>query len=187
MSQAPEPTIGLIVPVVQAEELVRAAQVRFEPNSPAANLTEDLTAAHVTILWPFLPPNQIDRQIVIELGEICARHPRHAFILERVAVFPGGTVHLLPEPSNALLELMHAVWKRWPEFPPYGGVHTEVIPHVTLAAVECDQAHLQQILSFAASFLPIYAEARELQVILVRDNTWTLLHRLPLGDPVSSI
>jgi hypothetical protein len=180
--EALEPTIGLMVPVPAADALVRTAQARFQPNSPAAHLLTDLTAAHVTVLWPFLPPDRIDHQVLGELRAICAIYPRHAFMLERVAVFPGGGVYLPTEPSNVFVELTRAVWKRWPEYPPYRGMYAEIIPHVTVAVIKTDSEVIQQAIRFAESFLPIRAEADELQVILVHENTWTLLHRMPLGN-----
>jgi hypothetical protein len=144
-------------------------------------LPPELVAAHVTVLWPFLSPDRIDKQTVAELADICSRHPRHAFALERVAVFNGGGVYLPPQPSTCLLQLMHAVWKRWPEWPPYGGHYAEVTPHVTVAAVEDDPTLIREVVRFAEPFLPIRAEARELNLILVREDTWKLLHRFPLA------
>jgi len=50
-----------------------------------------------------------------------------------VEQFDEGAVWLHPEPSEPFRALTAAVWRRWPECPPYEGAHDDVIPHLTIS------------------------------------------------------
>ena len=102
-----------MVPVPQADMLVRRAAALFEPTSPTSTLPPELIAAHVSLLSPFLPPPLVDDAVVDTLSAICAQNARHAF--------------------------------------------------------------------FAEPFLPIHAEAGEVQLLAVRGQTWQLVHRFELA------
>ena len=135
----------------------------------------------ISVLSPFLPPSLVDDAVVDTLSAICAQNARHAFTLSKVAVFDGGAVYLPPEPPEPLLRLMHMVWQRWPEMPPYGGQYFSVVPHVTLAIVEDEPELIARVTDFAQPFLPIHAEAGEVQLLAVRGQTWQLVHRFELA------
>jgi hypothetical protein len=64
------------------------------------------------------------------------------------------------------------VWQRWPDWPPYEGIHDEVIPHVTISDTAIDVG-LQ---------LPIAARAREVTLIEEDEPSgrWTARLHLPL-------
>ncbi len=170
------------MPVREADGLVRACAARFGPDSPAAALGPELVAAHVTVLWPFLAPSLIDTAVLRDIAAVCEKHPRHRFRLERLAAYPGGTVYMPPEPADLLLGLMHDVWNRWPETPPYGGIYDEVNPHVTLAVLEDRAELIPQVRSFAEPHLPIDATAEEVMLLLVENGRWRLLEQFPLGE-----
>ena len=104
------------------------------------------------MLFPFLPPDQIDPAA---LRELFAAHTEFDFELDRLARFDGGAVWLHPEPSGPFLELTHAVWARWPEHPPYERRHEDVIPHLTVSETPVD-------LDVA---LPIHAHAHEVTLL----------------------
>jgi len=38
-----------------------------------------------------------------------------------------------PEPALPFRDLTNAVWRMFPQHPPYGGAHPDLIPHLTLA------------------------------------------------------
>jgi hypothetical protein len=137
---------ALIVAVPEAEEAVGA--LRLEHDSSAAKGAP----AHITVLFPFLPPDEIDPAA---LREVFAAHAEFDFSLDRVARFDEGAVWLHPEPSEPFAELTRSVWARWPDHPPYEGIHEEVIPHLTVSEtpVEVDFA------------LPIRARVREVTLL----------------------
>ena len=71
------------------------------------------------------------------------------------------------------VDLTAAVWQRWPECPPYEGMHDEVIPHLTIS----DSAAIDTQFE-----LPIAARAREVTLIEEDepDGRWTARLHLPL-------
>ena len=127
--------------------------------------------AHVTILFPFLPPDEVDEGALLDL---CARFAAFDFTLDRVERFENGLVWLHPEPSARFAELTAAVWERWPERPPYEGAFDEVIPHLTVSESPLD-------LDVA---LPIAARAHE--VVLIEEEEpggrWAARARFPFAQ-----
>ena len=41
--------------------------------------------------------------------------------------------YLAPEPPEPFARLTEAIAERWPDYPPYEGIHETVIPHLTVA------------------------------------------------------
>jgi 2'-5' RNA ligase len=125
--------------------------------------------AHVTILFPFLDTAELDEAA---LADLISRFPAFDFELDRVERFPDGTTWLHPAPSLPFVDLTAAVWQRWPERPPYEGVHDEVIPHLTISNTAID-VELE---------LPIAARAREVMLIEEDEPSglWAARLHLPL-------
>jgi len=77
--------------------------------------------------------------------------------------------------------LTDAVWRRFPETPPYGGVHDDVIPHVTVGHNRPLSA-LRAAADEISTHLPIPAVVG--QVLLMAGsnapNSWRTLHELSL-------
>jgi 2'-5' RNA ligase len=115
---------ALILAVPEADPAVGALRLQHDPSAALG------VPAHVTILFPFAPPEEIDDAA---LRELFAAHASFDFVLDRVERFPEGAVWLHPEPSEPFIALTRAVWRRWPEFPPYEGLHDEPIPHLTVS------------------------------------------------------
>jgi len=86
--------------------------------------------AHVTVLSWFLDPDLVDEEALVE---VFAPFLAFEFALDRLEHWPEGITWLHPEPSQPFVELTQAVWRRWPKCPPYGGVHAEIVPHLTIA------------------------------------------------------
>lgn len=123
----------------------------------------------MTILFPFLDTAELDEAAVADL---ISRFPAFDFELDRVGHFPDGTTWLHPVPSMPFVDLTAAVWQRWPERPPYEGVHDEVIPHLTISDTAID-VQLE---------LPIAARAREVTLIEEDEpsSRWAARLHLPL-------
>jgi hypothetical protein len=126
--------------------------------------------AHITILFPFLPPDEVDEGA---LREVFARFRAFDFVLDRVERFDDGHVWLRPAPAWRFADLTAAVWQRWPGCPPYEGAFDEVIPHLTLSEtpLELDIP------------LPISCRAREILLIEEDESSglWSARSQFPLG------
>jgi len=120
---------ALIVEVPEAEPAVAALRLEHDPMARLG------VPAHVTILFPFAAPDDVDEQAITE---VLAPFAGFSFALDRVERFDEGPVWLHPEPSEPFAELTDAFAARWPEHPPYEGVHETVIPHLTLSVDPID-------------------------------------------------
>lgn len=146
-----------------------------EPAVGAIRLAHDWSAArgvpaHVTILFPFLPPPEVDEGA---LRDLFTRFAAFDFQLDRVERFEDGHVWLRPAPAWRFADLTAAVWQRWPDCPPYEGAFDEVIPHLTVSDTPLD-------LDVA---LPIACRAHEVLLIEEDESSglWSTRARFPLG------
>jgi hypothetical protein len=110
------PRTALVVPVPEAAPYFTGA-----PGLPA----------HVTILFPFAEPAEIDLNV---LRDLISLFPAFDFELDRIEVFEDGTRWLRPAPATTFIDLTAAVMQRWPGYAPYEGAHDSIIPHVTITA-----------------------------------------------------
>jgi hypothetical protein len=154
---------ALIVPVPEAEAQV--GELRLAHDWSAARGVP----AHVTVLFPFFDAGDVDEAAVADL---ISHFPAFDFELDRVERFEDGTTWLRPAPSLPFVDLTAAVSERWPDHPPYEGLHDEVIPHLTISETPID-VQLE---------LPIAARAREVTLIEEDESSgrWTARLHLPL-------
>jgi 2'-5' RNA ligase len=156
----------LIIAVPEAEPHV--AELRLA-HDPAAALG---VPAHITILFPFAPPGSVDEDAIAGL---VASHSAFVFELGSVEYFDEDVTYLAPVPASPFSAITRAVAARWPDYPPYEGVHDEVIPHLTVgnARLELEPP------------LPISCQASG--VLLIEEDEpggqWRLRRRFPLGRP----
>ena len=129
--------------------------------------------AHITILFPFAPPEQVDEGALAELAD---RHDAFAFALAELRHFGGEVTYLAPEPAAPFSSLIDAAVARWPEYPPYEGTIAEVIPHLTVGLGVVD----------AEFALPIACAARELLLLEESaDGRWSTRRRYAFAGGVA--
>jgi 2'-5' RNA ligase len=166
------PRTALIIEVPQAEPLVH--DLRWEHDNASIGIP-----AHVTVLFPFVAVEHVDDVLLDGLQRLFAAEPAFEFSLPRVGRFPDH-VWLAPEPAEPFKRLTTLVHERYPDYPPYEGIHDEVIPHLTVGQVE---GALQDVLEAQLTpGLPIAARAHEV-TLLVEDDTghWQPGPRFPLA------
>ena len=105
---------ALIVMVPEAEPLVKAFRDRYDPSAAAG------VPAHVTLLYPFKHPDEIDQAVLDDLGRCFRGRAPFRFALASIWRFPDGILYLAPDPHEPFRELTVAIWDRY-ETPPYGG------------------------------------------------------------------
>jgi 2'-5' RNA ligase len=166
------------VPVPEAEPLVGPWRTRYDATS-----SEGLPA-HITIVFPFVPPERIDEEITRGLRRMLEATPAFDFSLVRTARFPdAGVLYLVPEPRESFVRLIDRVVSRYPEHPPYGGIHDEVVPHLTVVRVQDaggDPGVLDEVDRAIVDGLPIAARVRELW-LMAGDGRWETMERFPVG------
>lgn len=123
-------------------------QLRLPPALERLRVTHDPVAAdgvpaHVTILFPFVPADELRPPIRDRLVQALSSVRPFEVRFPRTGRFPGS-LWLAPEPAQPFHELIQCVAAAFPEHPPYEGLHDEVIPHLTLAlGAEAELDHLQ--------------------------------------------
>lgn len=155
---------ALIVAVPEAEFHVAELRLAHDSSAPLG------VPAHITILFPFLHGSDVDEDT---LAELFSRFAGFDFALDRIERFPDGVVWLRPRPSQPFSALTRAVWDRWPDHPPYEGLHGQTIPHLTVSETPIE----------VQVALPIGSRAHEVTLIEADDATgrWFERRRFALG------
>ena len=97
---------------------------------------------HVTVLYP-APGEPVEIARALE--------PFDAFdvTFTRLDRFPG-VLWLAPEPAEPFVAMTEAMVARFPDWPPYGGSYSSIIPHLTVA-----QSQLDETASLIEPLLPV--------------------------------
>ena len=171
------PESALIIAVPEAEPLVRAWRDRFDSAAAAG------VPAHVSLLYPFMPPREITAEVVEALRDLFAHFPAFEFALTELRRFPEY-LHLAPSPAEPFKALTYAVVDRYPQYPPYGGAFAEVIPHLTVAG-EIEAAQLdaveREFLRQHGAQLPVKAKANEVWLIENTSGRWEMRESFQLS------
>ncbi|MBY4697249.1 2'-5' RNA ligase family protein [Burkholderia latens] len=131
-------TTAFVVEVPAAESTVADLRSRFDA-------TSDLGApAHITVLFPFMPPDEITPDVLHQAQSALSNVQPFEFLLrkvERIAV----TTYLAPDPPEPFVALTTALVARFPMFRPYGGGHDGIVPHLTVTHGDAATAHLAAV------------------------------------------
>jgi 2'-5' RNA ligase len=173
-----EPThSALIITVPEAEPVVARHRARLDRAASWG------VPAHITVLFPFLPPAEIDEHVLDVLGRVAAGVPAFFLTLDKLGWFGERVVWLAPDPAEPFLQLTAAVAARFPSARPYEGAFDEVIPHLTLGH-DHPAADLTAAADEVASQLPIRARVDALRLITGRregGGSWLTRGLFPLG------
>lgn len=167
---------ALVLHVPEAEELV--GRYRWE-HDPVARLG---VPAHITLIYPFIPPALISKDDLEKLAGILSGYPAFTFSLTSIERFPG-VLFLAPSPNEEIVELIKVLAAAFPNYPPYGGQFTEIHPHLTVA--QSNNAILlekiaDELSSRAALELPISKKATEASLFEQYDGLWSKTGTFPL-------
>jgi 2'-5' RNA ligase len=171
-----ESALGIFVP--EAEALVKPFRDRYDPSAAAG------VPAHITLLHPFKPPDEINEGVLDNLRRCIAGFAPFEFSLASIRRFPDA-IYLAPEPDEPFRQLTLAIWKRYPEAPPYGGKWSDIIPHLSVAAQLTDEQQLRRIADdFAQACqgqLPIHATVSQILLVDNSSGHWLTRTTFSLG------
>jgi hypothetical protein len=169
----------LVVLVPEAESLVKPFRDQYDPSAAAG------MPAHITLLYPFKPLDEVDEVALDILRHCFARFAPIQFSLGPIRRFPVEVLYLAPEPDEPFRPLTSAIWGRYPETPPYGGKWPDIIPHLSVACL-ADEHKLDGITKELAQAsrgkLPIRATASEVALMDNRSGRWQVRAKLDLGN-----
>jgi hypothetical protein len=152
---------GIILPVPEAEPVVGDLRRRHDPQ------TRYGVPAHITLLYPFAHPSKVGDHVA-GLHELFGSVRAFDFSLVEVRRFTAAA-YLHPEPSAEFTRLTDMLARQFPDFPPYGGAFSTVIPHLTVADhVTADV--LDDVDAAVSTHLPIACRATEAWLVCSDDN-----------------
>lgn len=168
---------AFVVEVPAAESLVGKLRGRFDATSQLG------VPAHITILFPFMPPDEITSGVLREAQAALNTVPSFEFSLPKIGRFPA-TTYLSPAPSEPFVALITALTERFPMFRPYGGAHDGTVPHLTVAHGDVSNAvaaaaELEQRL---CTLGPIRTRCNSVTLLENSSGRWQEMHVFNLPD-----
>jgi 2'-5' RNA ligase len=136
---------------------------------------------HITLLWPFAPAEELTGALLGDVRSFFASQRTFDFALTRVAMWPRD-VYAVPEPEDALRACMQALHAAFPRWPPYRGIHADIVPHATLGEDLDAKDVYPEIERRATPHLPYRCQARDVALLeeYARDK-WRERDRFPLS------
>ncbi|GLY19357.1 hypothetical protein Kisp01_63710 [Kineosporia sp. NBRC 101677] len=168
---------ALIVPIPETEPVVGPLRAELDRSAVKG------VPAHVTVLYPFLPPVSLTEDVRSTLRDLFATQAPFAVDFTEVRWFGNAVAWLAPEPNMAFRQLTTTVWNSFPDTPPYAGEHDGDHPHLTLG-----QDHPVEVLQRAADEvserLPIPAAVGAVHLVAGSDEpgSWRTLEVFTLGN-----
>ncbi len=177
------PPVG---PPTHSAVVIRVAEAEHVVATHRAALDEAASwgvPAHVTVLFPFVDPAAFDEEHRARLRAALVDIPAFGAVFARTAWFGDEVLYLAPEPDEPFRALTLAVAAAFPDHLPYGGVHDEVVPHLTVGHAVPVQ-YLRAAEREVVSALPIRTSVTGVDVIVGRPvpgGRWSVVAAFPLA------
>jgi 2'-5' RNA ligase len=168
---------AIILPIPEVEAVVGQLRMRYDRSAALG------VPAHVTLLYPFCPPQAVSAEIET-LRDICSRIKRFAFSFVEVRRFPA-TAYLHPDNGEAFAQITRTLLRAWPDYQPYRGAHSDIVPHLTVAD-PVDSETLKAVEDTLRGHLPIQCLAREISLLISDDSgLWSKEASFSLGVSIA--
>jgi len=175
---------AVLVPVPAAERVVSSHRSRLDG---AAGLG---VPAHVTVLFPFVPPPLITPGVVDALAAAVATVSAFGCEFCATSWFGEDVLYLAPRPDEPFRALTRAVCAAFPGYLPYGGAFADTIPHLTIGERERggglpagEVADLRAAEAAVLPELPVRAQVSRVWLMAggSAPGSWHTLAELPLA------
>jgi hypothetical protein len=117
---------AVLVPVPEAEPVVGRHRARLD------RAAAEGVPAHVTVLYPFVPPPEITAATIEVLAAAVRSVAAFDCLFSETAWFGEDVMWLVPQPSEPFRALTRAVSAAFPGYLPYGGQYDDAVPHLTV-------------------------------------------------------
>ena len=166
---------AVLVPVPEAEALVGSWRAAHDPKARTG------VPAHITLVVPWLPPDEIGKDSLDQLDLLVAGEPAFDYTLERVCWFGVRVLWLAPTPDEPFKRLTSLLASHFGT-PPWAG-EFEVVPHLTVGlADDVPPSALSAAADDISAKLPLACRAREVDVMCGDGTSWGVVHRATLGE-----
>ncbi|MDF2749992.1 MAG: LigT-like protein [Gaiellaceae bacterium] len=165
----------MLIPVPEAAQHVDPHRRRYT-RAHVAGLPP-----HVTLLYPFVDSAELTAGVLRDTGRVVADVSRFEVRFRSAARLEGSppTLYLVPEPAGPFVELTRALVAAFPAYPPYGGRHEEIVPHLTVATADAET--LAEVAATVGASLPLAAPVVEAWLMQVDEGgRWHLRRRFAL-------
>lgn len=172
---------AFVVLVPEAEARVAALRQRHDPAAA------DGVPAHITVLYPFMARALVTADVLARAGAALRGLEAFDFQLSQPRRF-ADVSWLTPTPAAPFVALTEALVRAFPAFPPFGGAHDPIVPHLTVA--RGDEPTLQQADAELRAILhehgPVDAHCSHLSLLAKAGSRWREWQRLPLDPPATA-
>lgn len=158
---------GLIIEVSAAEPATGEWRRQLDPQAVLG------VPPHLTVLYPFVAPDQIDATTITAVERALAPVRSFDFELARIDWFGDRSVlWLAPDPVEPFQQITAALAQAFPEYPPYGGEFDGLTPHLTVAT-RGTSSELRRAEDELRRCLPIQATADAVTLMVeLPDRRW---------------
>ena len=170
------PQSGLIVEIRESETAVGRHRDALDSNARLG------VPAHITVLFPFMPPVRIDSTILARLRQLFAAEEPFDVKLTHTSWFDHDVLWLAPEDPEPFRTLTEHVYSAFPDFPPFAGQFADVVPHLTIAH-GCEPEEMRAAERAVEELLPIHGCARQVTLMTQTEagGAWGRAARFSLG------
>lgn len=158
----------ILIPVPSAENLVRELRLTYDSSASRG------IPAHITLLFPFRSPNDIDQSLLDELGIFFRTIKPFTFSLIKVDTFPD-VIYLTPNPREPFIDITKALALRYPDAPPYEGKYPSINPHLTIAQLILSdnfEMILQEVKEKTVTSFPIFTKTNQAWLMVQDDKRY---------------
>jgi 2'-5' RNA ligase len=138
--------------------------------------------AHLTVLYPFVSPASVDGDTLVRLNEAVTEVIPFEAEFGGFGWFADQVAWLAPSDPESFKNLIRRLTNAFPECPPYGGAHDEIVPHVTIG-----EGKAVDLLSAATDAirprLPVKMRVTSLSLMegSTAPGSWRVIERVALG------
>lgn len=163
------------MPISEVEPMVASLRVKHDRSAALG------VPAHITLLYPFHPPNVAEGQLD-DLADLFSSISVFHFSFIEARRFPR-TVYLHPDQAERFTGIINKLLQKWPGCEPYAGAFPDIIPHLTVAD-DADAQVLDVVQTSLAGQLPVRCLAKEAWLLFNNDTgLWSRRKCFPLGGP----
>jgi len=167
---------AVIVAVPPAEHVVKAHRARFDESASWG------VPAHVTVLYPFVHPAELDEHVLVDLADAVCTVPQFRAEWRTTGWFDEDVLWLAPDPQESFRALTAAVIRAFPGYPPYGGEYPDLAPHLTVAT-GASPSEMRAVERQVQEHLPISMVVTTVQVMCGAQapDSWRTVGEASLG------
>ena len=169
---------AVLIPVPEAEQAVGGHRDRLDRAAAWG------VPAHVTVLYPFVAPSAITAAVIAGVADAVGSVSAFDCEFAATAWFGQEVVWLAPRPDEPFRALTRAVSAAFPGYLPYGGVHDDAVPHLTVGDRAADgAAELRAAEADVLRWLPIQAHISRVWLMTgtTAAGSWRTMAELPLA------